>query len=210
MRNLKILLLIFFEILVSCKNKNDKEVYIQSFDIINSNKDLLKQKIFETYSNIPDYVFYENNSTNYNAYKEFISLDSLLRIFEKMEKTEVEYNNLQILRYKRYLLTGNYEEATGIISNLSRLKEEDDLIQLYKAIVYELNNNNVDASKIYKQLSNLYIKENNCDKLSIISALTNKIDYLIENKCDTKNYYSLSLRSNKEIIYDFFLRNFEL
>lgn len=210
MRNFKISFLVFIIIFISCNNSKDEGVNKQSISDNNSNKNFLKQKIFESYSKIPEYVFYENESTDYNNYEEFIHLDSLLNVFEEKKKTEIEHKNLLILRYKRYLLTGNYKEAIETIKEINESNKNEDIIQLYLAFAYEFNNEISKSKEIYEALSLRYIRDKNCDKLSLISALTNNQEHIEEIHCDFNNYNSLKLMSTKKIVYEYFLKYFEL
>lgn len=178
MRNFKISFLVFIIIFISCNNSKDEGVNKQSISDNNSNKNLLKQKIFESYSKIPEYVFYENESTDYNNYEEFIHLDSLLNVFEEKKKTKIEHKNLLILKYKRYLLTRNYKEAIETIKEINESNKNEDIIQLYLAFAYEFNNEISKSEEIYEALSLRYIRDKNCDKLSLISALTNNQEHI--------------------------------
>lgn len=210
MRNFKILFLGLTILFSSCNDSKREGVSIQSISENNQNKDLLKQKLFESYFKIPEYVFYENESTDFNNYEEFIHLDSLLNIFEKYKKTEIENKNLLIIKYKRYLFTGDYDYAIKTINKINESERSNDVILLYLAFAYELSNNNTKSEELYEVLSNRYMKEKNCDKLSLISVLIKNKRHLDEIHCDLNNYKSLKSINTKKIIYDYFLRYFEL
>lgn len=178
-------------------------------------KDSLKQKLILNYLKLPKFIFESENSKIYNDYKEFVELDSLLNVYSIREDlTLKEKQLLGIYKFKRNLLTSDYDKALGEFEELPLDLDIETYKILLKGIAHLLKDESLLANehfqKILEQFNVDEIEKNGmCDKYYLINALLGRgsIEVCENHVQSYKDFFSIG---NIEIIREYVLNDIEL
>jgi len=206
-------LLLTFSCLENKENKTKSYLEINNQPINNDSiKGLLKEKIITQYMSISITELSKEN-VKYNNYTEFKILDSLFNEYNKTNLTLKDKQYLGIVKAKRFLLTGNYEDAISKLISFPDNIDIDDYKKLLLGISHYLNGDLLSSNKTFEELlekvDSLGKDNDDCPKYLLLNVLADR-DELIRCKTFIKEYRELKLIDKNELIRMNFLNNLEL
>lgn len=181
---MKYFLIILIILNISCSNNNSKNKIITGsdtgikFNVTKLEKDSIKRAIVMNYLKIPIQNIKSNTKINYNNYVEFKKLDSLFDIYSRFELTNMETQYFSIIKFKRHLITFNYDKALKELKNSKKHKDFDDYKTILLGILYDLKGESSKAKEYYSEVILKYTES--------------------DNYCENTNYYIVCLLLEKE------------
>lgn len=213
--HVKILIL---TLIFSCQNNNSNEKNIN--DLRNSKKmdsthfekkNYYKEKIFNNYNQIPQFLFAINDGKDHSKYKEFKTLQNSFKKYEQLDLTAEEVQRLGIIKAKAFLKISKFDNAIRILDSLPFYKEYELYKELLRAISYDYGKPKNPYEQVYEKiLSELKSSDSlECNRYIIVATLANLKD--IEICKDQEEIYLQVQKIGKiEIIRQYILGEVEL
>ncbi len=215
--NLKFLLSIVLLLSFSCRKNNKRTNEVKPRVVIKSStdKNAIKQQLINDYLKIPKFIFKAKDANKYNKYEDFTKLDSLLKIYSIREDISLkEKQLLAIFKFKRYIITSNYDTALNSLKQKTSSTELDNYFCLLNGIGYLLIDETSKAKeyfqKILLQFNTTEVEKNGlCDKYYLVNALMGikKIEICKNHVQLYEDFYRIG---HDEIIREYILNDIEL